>query len=79
MLTIRGVYDGRGFRPLPSESLPHVHRKVPVAIVFLEDISGEEETAQSQLNIAGRMRAARNAMLPLGMSVKNLVEEGRER
>lgn len=32
-----------------------------------------------QVEIARRMRLAREAMAPLGMSVKELVEEGRER
>ena len=39
MLTIRGVYDGRAFRALDSETLPPVNREVPVAIVSLEDVS----------------------------------------
>jgi len=73
MLTIRGVYDGRGFRPLPNEPLPPIHREVPVAIVFLEDVSVEAERRQNQAKVAGRMRAARNTMSPLGMSVKDLV------
>jgi hypothetical protein len=79
MLTIRGVYDGTTVRPLPSEPLPIVEGEVPVAIVFLEDWLTEEEKRQSQKEIARRMRAARDAMEPLGMSVKDLIEEGRER
>lgn len=38
------------------------------------------ETGRSkQIEIARRMRAARDAMLPLDATVKDLVEEGRER
>lgn len=74
MLTLRGVYDGKTIRILPSEPVPPVHREVPVAIIFLEDILPQEQT-----EIAKRMRNARDRMAPLGMSVKDLVEQGRER
>ena len=79
MLTIRGVYDGKNFRALPTEPVPTVHREVPVAIVFLEDVAVETQGRRHQVEAARRMRAAREAMAPLGMSVKDLVEEGRER
>jgi hypothetical protein len=79
MLTIRGVYDGKTFKVLPTEPLPEVHQEVPVAIIFLEDIPLEAQRSQDQIEVAARMRAAREAMLPLGISVKDLVEEGRER
>jgi hypothetical protein len=64
---------------LPSEPLPDVQQEVPVAIIFLEDIPIETQRRQHQIEIAERMRAAREAMPPLGMSIKDLVEEGRER
>jgi len=48
MLTIRGVYDGKAFRPLDTELLPPIHREVPVAIVFLEDVSVEVKSRQDQ-------------------------------
>jgi len=79
MLAIRGVYDGKTFSALPSEPLPRVHREVPVAIVFLEEVSPEADRRQRQVEVARRMRAARDAMPPLGMSVKELIEAGRER
>jgi hypothetical protein len=79
MLTIRGVYDGTTVRPLPSEPMPIVDGEVPVAIVFLEDLLTEEEKRQRQIEAARRMRAARDAMEPLGVSIKDLIEEGRER
>ena len=79
MLAIRGVYDGKTFRALPSEPLPQVQREVPVAIVFLEEVSLEAHRRQHQVEVARRMRAARNAMPPLGVSVKELIEAGRER
>jgi hypothetical protein len=79
MLTIRGTYDGKTFKPLPTESLPRTDREVPVAIIFLEDISLEDQIRQYQIEVAKRMRAARDAMPPLGISVKDLVEQGRER
>jgi hypothetical protein len=79
MLAIRGVYDGKTFSALPSESLPQVQREVPVAIIFLEEVALGADKRQHQAEIAHRMRAARNAMPPLGISVKELIEAGRER
>jgi len=79
MLTIRGTYDGKTFKPLPTEPLPQIEREVPVAIIFLEDVSIENQRRQHQMEVAKRMRAARDAMPPLGVSVKDLVEQGRER
>ena len=79
MLTIRGVYDGKNFSVLPNEPVPQVQREVPVAIVFLEEIAPEAERRQHQAEVARRMRAARNVMPPLGVSVKELIEAGRER
>jgi hypothetical protein len=79
MLTVRGVYDGKVFKPLPSEQVPVVHREVPVAILFLEDLAVGNGKKQRQVEIAARMRAARAAMAPLSMNVKDLVEAGRER
>jgi hypothetical protein len=79
MLAIRGVYDGKTFSALPSEPLPRVQREVPVAIVFLEEVSPEADRRKHQVEVARRMRAARDAMPPLGMSVKELIEAGRER
>ena len=50
-----------------------------MAIIFLEEVSLEADKRQHQAEIARRMRAARNAMPPLGISVKELIEAGRER
>ena len=79
MIAIRGVYNGKTFNALPSEPLPQVQREIPVAIVFLEEVGPETDRRQHQVQIARRMRAARDAMPPLGMSVKELIEAGRER
>lgn len=79
MLAIRGVYDGKTFSALPSEPLPPVQREVPVAIIFLEEVALGANRRQHQVEVARRMRAARDAMPPLGMSVKELIEAGRER
>ena len=59
MLTIRGVYDGKIFRALPTESVPAVQREVPVAIIFLEDVADISHRRQYQVEVAQRMRAAR--------------------
>ena len=79
MLTVQGIYDGKTFSALPSEPLPRVQRQVPVAIIFLVDVSLEEHGEQWQADVAKRMRAARDAMPPLDLSVKELIETGRER
>jgi hypothetical protein len=79
MLAIRGVYDGKSFCAFPGEPLPRVQREVPVAIVFLDDVAPGADRCQRQVEVARRMRAARNAMPPLGVSVKELIEAGRER
>jgi hypothetical protein len=79
MLAIRGVYDGKTFSALPNEPVPRVQRAVAVAIVFLEEIAPAVDRRQHQVEVARRMRAARNAMAPLGGSVKELIEAGRER
>jgi hypothetical protein len=79
MLAIRGVYNGKTFSALPSEPLPRVQRDVPVAIIFLEEVLPETDSRQHQIEVARRMRAARDTMPPLGVSVKELIEEGRER
>lgn len=79
MLAIRGVYDGKTFSALPTEPLPRVQREIPVAIVFLEEVPLEADRRQLQVEIARRMRTARDAMPPLGISVQELIESGRER
>ena len=78
MYAIRGVYDGKQVKVLPSEPLPRVNREVTVAIVFWEDL-GTDHSSRAQYEIARRMRAARDTMSPLPMSVKDFVEDGRER
>lgn len=77
MLALRGTYDGKTFRVLSSEELPHIEHEVPVAIIFLEDVTGEQYR-QPQIEAAQWMRALRERMLPLDMSIKDMIEEGRE-
>ncbi len=79
MMTIRGVYDGKAIKPLPTESLPAVDHEVPVAITFLEEIPADGDKRKRQAETAKRMRASREAMPALEESVKDLVEKGRER
>jgi hypothetical protein len=79
MLVIRGVYDGKTFSALPNEPVPRVQREVPVAIIFLEEVTPEADRRQHHVAMARHMRAARNAMPPLGVSVQELIEAGRER
>ena len=59
MLARRGVYDGKTFSALPHEPVPRVQHEVPVAIVFLEEVTPEVDRRQHQAEVARRMRAAR--------------------
>jgi len=79
MLAIRGKYDGKTFKALPNEKLPAINHEVSVAIIFLEDFAAKQARSAYLLEIAKRMRAERAKMLPLNMSIKELIEAGRER
>jgi hypothetical protein len=79
MIAIRAMYDGVDFRPLPSETLPKVTEQVEVAIVFLENTATAEKQTVSPHELALQIRAMRDAMPPLGLDIKDLIEEGRER
>lgn len=91
MVAIRAIYDGKSFIPLPSEPLPKVDGQMQVAIIFLEEPAAngtgktelDNETPRPrparEWEAARRMRAARDAMEPLDCSIKELIEEGRER
>ena len=76
MLTIRGICDGKTYTPLPTEILPKVRHEIPVAIIFLEDGALSANSPQIQQEIAQRMKAAREAMPPLEIDIKELIEEG---
>ena len=78
MRAIRGTFDGTQIQPLPDEPVPEVSGQVPVAIVFLDDDLADNGKAQRQKDLIQRMRAARDTMPPLGVSVKDLVEQGHE-
>lgn len=79
MITIQATYDGKNFKPLPSEQVPEVNREIPVAIIFLEEVPAAKPPQKSQRAIAEEMWAARAKMQPLGMSITEMIEEGRER
>lgn len=78
MLAVRGTYDGKTFRVSSTEKLPKVTREVPVAIIFLEDLT-DLQRRQLQIEAAQWMRALRARMPPLDMSIRDMIEEGRER
>jgi hypothetical protein len=71
MLTIGGVYDGKTFSALTNEPVPQVQEEVPVAIVFFKEVALQANRRECEA--ARRMRAARDAMAPLGMSVRELI------
>jgi DNA-binding winged helix-turn-helix (wHTH) protein len=48
LLTIRGVYDGKEIRALPTEALPDVRRETLVLIVFLENESVAKENGRQE-------------------------------
>ena len=77
MIAVRGIYDCKTFRVLPSEKLPRVNGKVPVAIIFLEPPT-DEQRRQYQIEAAQRMHAIRESMPVLETPIKDLIEEGRD-
>lgn len=83
MIAVQATYDGKNFKPLPSERLPEVNREVLVAIVFIDEetIQNEKhaqyEKRKRSIESALRLRAQRDAMEPLGMTVAELLEEAR--
>jgi hypothetical protein len=70
---------GRPSAPCLTSPYLGCSAEVPVAIVFLEEVAPEADRRQYQVEVARRMRAARHTMPPLGVSVKELIETGRER
>lgn len=66
LLTIRGVYDGKTFRALPTESIPPVSREVSVAILFLEDVHMESESLADEIlpNPLWQPQTVLNGILP---------------
>jgi hypothetical protein len=78
MLAVRGLYDGKTIRALPSERLPEVKSAVPVTIIFLGNFA-DEHTRQRLAEVARQMRARRARMRPLGERIKDLIEAGRDR
>ena len=78
MLTaIRGIYDGKTFRAMATEKLPHITHEVPIVIIFLEPLG--EESLQQQIEAAQWLKELRAHLPPLDMSLKEMIEEGRER
>ena len=74
--TMRGVFDGQEFRFLPNEPLPEVKGEIPAAVVLLDEGGAKDD---GPARAAARLRAARQAMQPLDIPLKALVEQGRER
>ena len=78
MIAIRGVYDGKSFRALPGEVLPAVEGEVPVEILFVEEDQIQFSSKTQLRKVIEEMREARSKMAPLGCSIKELIEEGRD-
>lgn len=78
MIAVQATYDGKSFKPLTSESLPEVSEETPVTILF-PDPSAAKPAERSPREIIEAMWAARAKMQPLGMSIPEMIEEGRER
>jgi hypothetical protein len=53
LLTIRGIYDGKTFRALPTESLPTVSREVAVVILFLDEVQTTSFAGENALLSTG--------------------------
>lgn len=79
MIAIQATYDGKNFKPLPSEKLPEVNEEVAVTILFPESAVSAKKAEKSQQEIIREMWAARAQIQPLGISIPEMIEEGRER
>lgn len=78
MVAIRAIYDGESFKPLPTESVPKVEGEVLVTILF-NGAATAPLANDSQREIAEQLWAIRAGLPSLGMSIPELIEEGRER
>ena len=67
-IVIRGVFDGKVARPLPSEPAPDIEGEVEVEIVLMRD-----KTQRSRQAIENLLRMRKRVSLPL----RKLIEEGR--
>ena len=79
MIAVQGVFDGKQFHALERDRLPPVTSPVPVAILFLDSPPSPNSQKARQQAAVARMRERRATTQPLGMSVKDLVEAGRDR
>lgn len=79
MIAVQATYDGKEFKPLLEEPFPEVEKEVSVTIVFGDEVVSEQQAERSQREIFEEMWAARSKMQPLGMSIREMIEEGRER
>lgn len=79
MIAIQATYDGKNFKPLPSEKLPEVNEEVSVTILIPESAVSAKKSEKSQREIIRDMWAARARIQPLGISIPEMIEEGRER
>jgi hypothetical protein len=79
MQTIRGVYDGRAVRLLPTETLPAVEGEVEVEIRLPEAAAATGEIRERRVEAARRLLTARAATPALGVPVWELVDDGRDR
>lgn len=66
---ITAVYEHGVLRPLQQLNIPEGHQVQIIVQAHSKEIDRE---------IVRRMQQARDAMPPLGMNVKDLVEEGRD-
>jgi len=76
---IRGVYDGKTIRPLPTETLPEVEGEVPVEIVLLDPAPDERQARQRRLDAAERIIDASKTRSLQGLTVRDLIDDGRYR
>ncbi len=79
MQAVRALYDGTRLRPLPMERLPVVETEIPVIVIF-DEVANEEQPMLSQRREAlERLRTARTLTLPLDNSLREMIEDGRDR
>jgi predicted DNA-binding antitoxin AbrB/MazE fold protein len=66
---INAVYENGTFRPLQKINMPEGYQ---VQLII------QSQAKEKDREIVRRMQQARDAMPPLGMNIKDLVEDGRE-
>ena len=80
MKAVRALYNGTKLRPLPSELLPPVAAETQVIVIF-DDVSPDttEMLRLQRQQALNRLRDARGTMASPEPSIREMIEDGRNR